>query len=100
MSFPIPQFPNSTSLPEAEKHGYELIPGTKAFGSFFRLGFSHHFFEFIPVEISRIWPKMLLHLFIGGDHLSGFLVISHLTIYPIGTPLSMRKSYFGQMCAL
>ena len=48
----------------AEEHGNELIPRTKAFGSFFRLGFSDHFFEFIPVKISRIWPKMLLHLFI------------------------------------
>jgi hypothetical protein len=34
----------------AEEHGNELIPGTKAFGSFFRLGFSHDFFEIIPIE--------------------------------------------------
>jgi hypothetical protein len=44
-------FPEGMSLSQlAEEHGNELIPGTKAFGSFFRLGFSHDFFEIIPIE--------------------------------------------------
>jgi hypothetical protein len=43
---------SSTDLPEGmslsqltEGHGDELIPRTKAFGSFFRLVFSHDFLE-------------------------------------------------------
>jgi len=59
-------FPEGMSLASlTEEHGNKLIPETKTFGSFFRFGFSDHFFEIIPIEISRIWPKMLLHLFIG-----------------------------------
>lgn len=60
-------FPQGVGLVQLKKeHGDKLVPGGESLGSPFRSGIPYRPTKIIFVEISRIWPNMLLHLFMGG----------------------------------